>query len=168
MSQPNELASVEGQLVGMPLAGPESFSAEQLAYLKRALGVDETVLWEGTKTAPTGDNRLSLSVVFSETVANFEYLKIFYWYRKNNNNNAWKVDMCYVDNGSFHFTYQWPESATGNWFLYRLYGNGTTASGDGGYKTASNIGTWGSYAGGMWGNGTIWKVIGCHRIAGGN
>ena len=48
-----EINSVAGQLIGMPLAGPESFSQQQLDYLKRALGVDETVLWEGSYTATT-------------------------------------------------------------------------------------------------------------------
>ena len=167
MSENNQMMSVEGQLVGMPLAGPESFSQQQLDYLKRALGVDETVLWEGSKISPSGNNLLSLSITFPESVANFEYLKIFYWYR-NTNNSSWKVDMCYVDNGSFHFTFQWPESATGNWFMYRLYGSDTTASGDGGYKAAGSVNKFGSYEGGMWEAGTIWKVVGCHRISGGN
>ena len=49
MSENNQMMSVEGQLVGLPLAGPESFSQQQLEYLKRALGVDETVLWSGFK-----------------------------------------------------------------------------------------------------------------------
>ena len=39
MPESNEIMSVEGQLVGIPLAGPESFSQQQLDYLKRALGV---------------------------------------------------------------------------------------------------------------------------------
>lgn len=72
MSQPNELASVEGQLVGMPLAGPESFSAEQLAYLKRALGVDETVLWEGTSAM--SDNP---TITLSEAATNFKFVDIY-------------------------------------------------------------------------------------------
>lgn len=143
---------------------PTNLSAAQIQALKEALGVDETVLWEGSTTAPTGDNKLSLSITFPETVANFEYLKIFYWYRTTTN-AAWKVDMCYVNGGEFHFTCQWPESATGNWFMYRMYGSGTAASADGGYKAAGSINTFGSYGGGMWGNGTIWKVVGCHRIA---
>lgn len=41
MPENNQILSVEGQLVGMPLAGPESFSAEQLAYLKTALGLGD-------------------------------------------------------------------------------------------------------------------------------
>ena len=35
----NEIMSVEGQLIGMPLAGPESFSQQQLDYLRTALGL---------------------------------------------------------------------------------------------------------------------------------
>ena len=143
---------------------PTNLSSAQIQALKEALGVDETVLWEGSTTSPTGDNKLSLSITFPETVANFEYLKIFYWYRTATN-AAWKVDMCYVNGGGFHFTCQWPESASGNWFMYRLYGSGTSASGDGGYKAAGSVNTFGSYGGGMWGNGTIWKVVGVHRIA---
>lgn len=49
----NEIMSVEGQLVGMPLAGPESFSQQQLDYLKRALGVE----WQDiTSDAITSSN----------------------------------------------------------------------------------------------------------------
>jgi len=51
----NEIMSVEGQLVGMPLAGPESFSQQQLDYLKTALGfvwqdISEEVTGAGTGT----------------------------------------------------------------------------------------------------------------------
>lgn len=69
MPENNQILSVEGQLVGMPLAGPESFSQQQLDYLKRALGVDETVLWEGE--ALTG-------VTLSESLTNFEAIKVVY------------------------------------------------------------------------------------------
>lgn len=62
MPENNNIMSLEGQLCGIPLAGPESFSAEQLAYLKRALGVDETVLWEGTYSGAIGSsNYITLS-----------------------------------------------------------------------------------------------------------
>lgn len=40
MPENNQIMSMEGQLVGMPLAGPESFSQQQLDYLKRALGFE--------------------------------------------------------------------------------------------------------------------------------
>lgn len=68
MPENNQMMSVEGQLVGMPLAGPESFSQQQLDYLKRALGVDETVLY---------DNGTTSSATLSERMYNFERIKVF-------------------------------------------------------------------------------------------
>ena len=38
-----QINSVAGQLVGLPLAGPESFSQQQLDYLKRALDVSNNI-----------------------------------------------------------------------------------------------------------------------------
>lgn len=35
----NEIMSLKGQLCGIPLAGPESFSQQQLDYLRTALGL---------------------------------------------------------------------------------------------------------------------------------
>ena len=70
MPENNQILSVEGQLVGMPTAGPESFSPQQLAYLKRALGVDETVLWTGSKV----DGSFSLS----ESPSNFEKIEVWF------------------------------------------------------------------------------------------
>ena len=55
MPENNQLLSVESQLVGLPLAGPESFSQHQLDYLKTALGfvwqdISEEVTGAGTGT----------------------------------------------------------------------------------------------------------------------
>ena len=72
MPESNELLSAGAQLIGMPLAGPESFSAQQLAYLKRALGIDETVLWEG---ASNMSNNPSLTL--SESAMNFKFVDIY-------------------------------------------------------------------------------------------
>lgn len=41
MPENNNIMSLEGQLVGMPLAGPESFSQQQLDYLKTSLGLGD-------------------------------------------------------------------------------------------------------------------------------
>lgn len=79
MAGENELASVEGQLIGMPLAGPESFTVEQLAYLKRALGVDETVLWNDTAWVTTGlVDAGTNSGTLVETITNFERIRVYY------------------------------------------------------------------------------------------
>lgn len=67
MAGTNEILSVENQLVGMPLAGPESFSQQQLAYLKQALGLDETVLYSSASG--------STSMQLSESILNFERIR---------------------------------------------------------------------------------------------
>lgn len=58
MPENNNIMSLEGQLVGMPLAGPESFSAEQLAYLKRALGFEWQDVSDEITNAGTGTQLL--------------------------------------------------------------------------------------------------------------
>ena len=157
----NEIMSVEGQLVGMPTAGPESFSQQQLDYLKRALGVDETVLWEGTAT---GSNTISLS----ESMANFETIKILY--------NPWSDNTC---THYFEFDYN-KRSTTMNYgiisdisvytestlrlFFVSFAFTDTTLS-------VSHI----NYCDGSFtvqqldkSKVKIYKVVGTHRIAGGN
>jgi hypothetical protein len=61
MPENNQILSVEGQLVGMPLAGPESFSQAQLDYLKRALGVDE---WTNVTSSVTKNTSVITSGVW--------------------------------------------------------------------------------------------------------
>lgn len=56
MADNNNIMSLEGQLVGMPLAGPESFSQQQLDYLRTALGL-------GTWTEVTSSMSKNTSVV---------------------------------------------------------------------------------------------------------
>lgn len=69
MAGTNEMGSVEGQLVGLPLAGPETFSVQQLAYLKQAIGLDETTLFESATAATSG--------TLSESPANFEKIRVY-------------------------------------------------------------------------------------------
>lgn len=73
MEENNQMMSVEGQLVGLPLAGPESFSKKQLEYLKRALGVDETVLYEADSVT---NNTAGQIFSLNESVLNFERIRI--------------------------------------------------------------------------------------------
>lgn len=51
--------------------GPESFTAEQIAYLKQALGVDETVLWTGSASGVNAEINLS------EAYSNFSYVLVY-------------------------------------------------------------------------------------------
>jgi hypothetical protein len=74
MPESNELLSAGAQLIGMPLAGPESFSQQQLDYLKRALGLDETVLYSGLKANGDGG---SATYNLSELPTNFQIIKVY-------------------------------------------------------------------------------------------
>ena len=74
MPENNQILSIGNQLVGMPLAGPESFSQEQIAYLKMALGVDETLLYSGLKTNGDGG---SATYTLSELPTNFQKIKVY-------------------------------------------------------------------------------------------
>lgn len=159
MSQPNELASVEGQLVGMPLAGPESFSAAQLAYLKRALGVDETVLYDCSNNYVYGTN----SVTLSESYKNFEIIKIL--------NSKGNVQFYYPANnqGVALFTLTNISNAY-LWLIPWTFTSDTVYSGDTGklwtVGSATSIDVPSNAVSQRWIQPI--KIIGVHRIAGGN
>lgn len=164
MPESNEIMSVSGQLVGMPLAGPESFSQQQLDYLKRALGVDETVLWEGT-SAMSGNPTIPLS----ESAQNFKYIEI---YSLPHNSNTQPIvtrisvgDGISGSNPGTSFTVVGHVSGTGvriNNAMLVL--TGTTASFTE-QKQFSIVGTSVSTANCA---NSITKIVGIHRIAGGN
>lgn len=73
MPESNELLSAGAQLIGMPLAGPESFSEQQLTYLKRALGVDETELFYD---ATNHNVSTTEEFVMSESIWNFSKVRV--------------------------------------------------------------------------------------------
>lgn len=152
----NEIMSVEGQLVGMPLAGPESFSQQQLDYLKRALGVDETVLWSGEASG------VNATMNLSEAYTNFERLR-FVSYEGNSAIPYWWSEVC--TNGtalypSYVRTNSASDEVAGMWTLDSSNDNKTltisiaTIRKNGGTKVTND--------------GKIMKIVGIHRIAGGN
>ena len=159
----NEIMSVEGQLVGMPLAGPESFSQQQLDYLKRALGVDETVLWEGTDAT---------TFTTSEAIENFDEIHFYVNGGEGTNKVMAKavLPMGWTDYSSIlAFSYGAPYSLDGNLAI-----TWTTR-----YSRSNNTFTFTSsyYGGGSGSNpvangnnnvGHMYKVVGIHRISGGN
>jgi hypothetical protein len=165
MPENNQILSVEGQLVGMPLAGPESFTAEQIAYLKRAMGIDETVLFSGTATGQT-------AIQLSESLLNFERVKIWMRSKVDANNPVSIVEYPTSEittalniflTDRFDTTWQWI-----NWrFTYSITNNGTTLT-----ETSNAYG--GSQSSNNWGAGAnvhqqvIYKIVGIHRISGGN
>lgn len=144
------MMSVEGQLVGMPLAGPESFSQQQLDYLKRALGVDETVLWEGEVV----DGNISLS----ESLSNFKNIEV--WMEGIQTS----IKPVFRYSGSVNeFTAIIPKGGTGVKYIYVTAWtiSGTTVSFRYTYLLGTNESS--NYK-----EVRIVKIVGIHRIAGGN
>ena len=165
MPENNQILSVSGQLVGLPLAGPESFSQQQLDYLKRALGVDETVLWEG-KAAMSNNPSLTLS----ESAMNFKFVDIYSL--PHNHNDIAVVTRIYTGTlagntdveGSFTII---GHAGGGGFRINNAYlgiVNYTTMKFTE-QKQTSLIGTNVTTANTL---NSIIKVVGVHRIAGGN
>lgn len=173
MAENNQMMSVEGQLVGLPLAGPESFSQQQLDYLKRALGVDETVLYEGVPGTAYGG-----SIVISEPITNFRSYKI---YLRNTERQQQSVIERFVDTSNNGNCNNWVtlesfQAGVNNGDFFTVNSGCATWSSD--WKTLSYSGGWAAWAN----NSAGWtrlsidasnlpyiqKIIGVHRIAGGN
>lgn len=166
MPENNQILSIGNQLVGMPLAGPESFSQEQIAYLKRAMGIDETVLYSGDAVGQTAFN-------LSESLMNFETIKVWIRSKVDNLNPISIIEVPTTTIGStlslftterFDSSWQWI-----TWrFDYTVSNSGTTlqlaANAYGGSKSNNS---WGAGASVM-SDVHVYKVIGIHRIAGGN
>jgi len=158
MAGTNEMGSVEGQLVGLPLAGPETFTIQQLAYLKRALGLDETDLISTSKELSNG-----ATFQLSESIANFEKVKIFCARNPSANAvecnelyvgaNYYFVKSSFIDNGTLIIDNAMLSisgtTVTVNAILRKLFASTT-------FSTATNAPM------------TVTKIVGVHRIAGGN
>lgn len=163
MPENNQMMSLEGQLVGMPLAGPESFSQQQLDYLKRALGVDETVLYEDPNNY--GVNSCTLR----EAATNFEYIDLIVGYPGLSNG----INYVRIPSSTsyLHFTYQAGNGATD--YFARVYGTLVDTEMNithckmmySQYSSTSADAIRNDYANDM---KCIYKVVGVHRIAGGN
>lgn len=166
MSENNQIMSMEGQLCGMPLAGPESFSQQQLDYLKRALGVDETVLYN----APVGTAPIR-SITLSEDAFHFERLRIVYGLDSNVISDS---NPNYTTESEFYLrptiskyqigatVYNW---SSGN--PLQIWGAGLTISGSSIEVTIALRRWWNQNASDTLAP-YIYKVVGIHRIAGGN
>lgn len=159
MPESNELLSAGAQLIGMPLAGPESFSQQQLDYLKRALGVDETVLWENTN----GVSGSSFPLTLSESPANFE--RVRYEFRpwtsnktiqeKAGNETSIQLDAAWANTASslaYSFVLILSVSGTSLSFVRNIFYQWGTSS----INTSDTS------------QFRLFKVVGVHRIAGGN
>lgn len=169
MPENNQILSVEGQLVGMPLAGPESFSQQQIDYLKRALGVDETILYSGLKSNGDGG---AATYTLSELPTNFQIIKVYCCASDNafptsTNGNC----------GMAFFEWDTTMYTPPNTFLPVLM-NGNTGTNFTQYWTSANVSgirttTWtvqgslnSATTNAKWFH--IYKIVGIHRISGGN
>lgn len=178
MPESNEVMSIEGQLVGMPLAGPESFSQQQLAYLRRVLGVvDETVLYENTN-----GEELQNGITLSESRLNFESIKITYCITTNAGPTVIEIPMLGINRGSRFIqtlmgAYDNHEPTTAGYCLYwqvfftnctdtYLHSQSSQFIGKVGFINASTPGTWTQGANNA--VPVVYKVVGVHRISGGN
>lgn len=160
MPENNNIMSIEGQLIGMPLAGPESFSQQQLDYLKRALGVDETVLWSGACLTQGG-----AAVTLSEAASNFDKIAV---YVVPNPNNQFNYPQVFTYDGSctagaymcpFMDTQVKGKFSYGRWEITNGTSfNLTNAAQTDNYPTMNFDNSYGG----------VVKVVGIHRIAGGN
>lgn len=158
MSENNQMMSVEGQLVGMPLAGPESFSQQQLEYLKRALGVDETVLWTGE--ASGANATMSLSEAFT----NFERVR---FYISEGNSDIPNQTSELETNGNALYLY--PSYTRTNSERALINGLWTLKSSNDHKTFTINIAVIRTNGGTQGANSSKFiKIVGIHRISGGN
>lgn len=172
MAEANEMGSVEGQLVGLPLAGPESFSIQQLAYLKRALGLDETVLYDSNSDDPS---QILANTTFNltESYLNFEKVRIYLKCSAGDTSNvSYMVEglvrssvatelstipittsaaTLQYDCCTFAFALATPTVCTA-----RPYGSRIAVTNSGAFSKVASRGP------------SIFKIVGIHRIAGGN
>ena len=158
MSENNQILSSNAQLVGMPLAGPESFSQQQLAYLKRALGVDETVLYDVGSGTPSG------TVTLSESPSNFERIGITYY--AFDVSNAYNYIELPANQSVFTFGSSWSYSnaAVASFFVRVSLSSLTLTCNRQSYvnfNSPSNVVD-------ATANFKFYKIVGIHRIAGGN
>lgn len=154
----------------MPTAGPESFSAQQLDYLKRALGVDETVLWEGASTV-TNALKNGAGLTLSESPFNFEYIEVHWvpWaYSDPGTMKQESVAKAFVTSAKprIGMVNEWTDEGNNAVFLFTVNAYFTDSK----FYTTNikyfMIGDWNVTS---TGNGTyITKIVGINRIAGGN
>lgn len=167
MSENNQIMSVEGQLVGLPLAGPESFSQEQIAYLKRAMGIDETVLYESANGM-----QLKNGLLLPESIYNFERIRFYVASTTSNGTPVIAevpIQISPYPNGTITLFFTNGHDLTSTYKLnwkWKMTLSGTTLT-----LTLSQY--WGQL-GTNWIQGdnlndaTVYKIVGIHRIAGGN
>ena len=117
----------------------------------------KTVLWETTSDLVGGNTQLTLSIVYNDDISSYNFVDVY----MNRSRDGAIVIRVPVLNNSFKCGIMWPEkSASGNWFKMYIDGSGTTGNRMGGFSSSTKLDSYTSYDGGMWGAGTIYKIVG--------
>ena len=136
--------------------GPESFTAEQIAYLKQALGVDETVLWTGSASGVNAQMNLS------EAYSNFEYVLI---YMSESNIS---IPLHVWRSGDTTGSTLYPTFIRTNSNKAQVNALWTLAASNSNTTLTITVATTRTNNAESANNDTIVKIVGVHRIAGGN
>lgn len=149
-------------------ANPATLSSAQLLAIAQALGVDETVLWEGTITT-SGHSNVNVTFQLSESILNFERIEVYCTGANNNviNFMTWHP----VGGATGHMVASQIMNESENNTVYIGAAIYVEANSD--YKTLRYRCGFGNdygiaYRGDYWGYGVPYKVVGIRRIAGGN
>jgi hypothetical protein len=132
-------------------------TSAQIEALKVALGVDETVLWEGTLT-PSGNSNFNTVIQLSESILNFEKVEVYCtgrvnyiaWHPFNGTGLVGYQGLCETDSNAVTLAGAIIQETDKTTIRYRC-GYGST------YQSA--------YRGEYWGYGVPYKVVGIHRVA---
>ena len=153
----NEINSVAGQLVGIPVG--QVYTAGKgikIDNVNKVVSVDETELWTGDLKGQNSTANLSDSVI------NFERIKV-YGHTDDGSEYGWSYEL---ETYGLTRHYQIGVSVSNNgwskWFVFGL--NGTVLTNVCGKALTWGSATW-SNINNNWG---ITKVVGINRIAGGN
>ena len=160
MSENNQMMSIQGQLCGMPLAGPESFSQQQLEYLKRALGVDETVLYESNTAVAQGS-----TITLSETPNNFDRVRIYLIHSESS--FTWSQVFEYPGTATRYDVVMHACDQSGNLLFDKYFYSRSDVTITVGLRRRHNLST-AAQVQDLSVPSYMMKVVGVHRIAGGN
>ena len=122
-----------------------------------------TTLWTGPTASVTGNNQLTQSITYNDSIGNYDFVDVYYWCGKDG-------QCCRripVINSAFNCGVMWPEAhATGdyNWFKMCMSGVGTTGYKLGGHSKTTALDNYTYYNGGMWSQGQFYKVVGIKEI----
>ena len=165
MTAMNLNRAIRGPVTAVPVvAGKGVRIVPDVENNRFVVEADETVLWEDNTDPASGINGTRN---ISETVENFEKITVYFWRCSDHSNTYryYQIDMVPVINGTANFATVWQETTA--WFKMFLRISCTTATFREGHYTNAGL-TNTLTETNMYSQGNIYKIVGIHRIAGGN